>query len=101
MTQAAIMPDWMQARLAGTSEHVGEVEIAPDEVTPLALFLSLGTQWRHAHTGHVLGLDYGVVPAVAAMSDMTMTPALFRDLRLMEGAALAEFTAAASKGSRA
>lgn len=55
------------------------------------LFLRLGSQWRFHHTGVRLGLDYAVVPPVAAMLGIVMTPALFDDLRLMEGAALAAF----------
>jgi len=36
-----------------------------------------------------LGLEYSAVPSVATMMGITMTPSLFDDLRIMEGAALA------------
>jgi hypothetical protein len=89
MTQSAIMPEWMQARLAGTVQSPGEIEIAPDEVGAFTLFVSLDTQWRWcALSGHRLGLDYGVIPHAAAMQGTEMTPVLFRDLRVMERAAL-------------
>ena len=79
----------MQARLSGTQQAPGEVEIAPDEVQPFALFVALGTQWRWCGmSGRRLGLDYAAIPATAAMQGVTMHPALFHDLRVMEHAAL-------------
>lgn len=98
MTQAAIMPDWMQERLAGSASQPGEIALAPDEVEPVTLFLMLGSQWRHhAMSGLRLGLDYAAIPATAAMAGIAMTPALFADLRVMEGAALETF----AEGARA
>ena len=92
MTQAAILPAWMEQRLATESQAL---ELAPDEATPFSLFLSLATQWnRHAMTGVRLGLDYSVVPSVADMMGITMSPAMFLDLRIMESAALDEFAKA-------
>jgi hypothetical protein len=89
MTQSAQMPEWMAARLGGTQQAPGEVEIAPDEVQPFALFVALGTQWRWCGmTGQRLGLDYTAIPATATMQGVTMHPALFHDLRVMERAAL-------------
>lgn len=56
----------------------------------MQLFFTLASQWRvHAATGVRLGLEYAVVPATAAMLGLTMTPALFDDLRVMEAAAMA------------
>jgi hypothetical protein len=92
LTQAAIMPEWMEERMAAESR---ELELAPDEATPFSLFLSLGTQWaRHAMTGVRLGLDYSVIPSVAQMMGIALTPPMFLDLRIMEGAALDEFARA-------
>lgn len=57
----------------------------------VCLFLACQTQWRFQVAGaRVLwqGLDYPAVRAAAAMLDQVMTPALFDDLRVMEGAAL-------------
>ena len=71
------------------------MEIGPDELDAVRLFFTLGSQWRvHAATGVRLGLEYTAVPATAGMLGVTMTPALFDDLRVMEGAALAAFARA-------
>ena len=71
---------------------IGEPEIGPEEWDAVRLFFSLGTQWIvHPMTGVRLGLNYGVVPPTADMADIAMTPQLFDDLRVMEGAALAAF----------
>lgn len=75
----------IEARRRGAS---GTPEIGPDEVDAVSLFLRLGSQWRYAPTGGRLGLDYAAVPPTAAMLGMTVTPALFDDLRTMEHAAL-------------
>lgn len=92
MTQAALMPEWMKARLAGTEAAPGEVRIAPDEVAALGLFLSLGTQWRWCPlSGRRLGLDYAAIEPAARLQAIETNPRLFRDLRLMEQAALDAF----------
>lgn len=89
LTQAAILPDWMERRIADQSDTI---ELAPDEATAFSLFAALGTQWtRHAMTGLRLGIDYSVIPATAQMMDIVMTPGLLLDLRIMESAALDEF----------
>ncbi|HEU4958962.1 MAG TPA: DUF1799 domain-containing protein [Sphingomonas sp.] len=67
-------------------------EIGPDELDAVDLFHALASQWRmHPMAGVRLGIDYAAVPATAAMLGLTMTPELFADLRVMEGAALAAF----------
>lgn len=38
--------------------------------------------------GHATGLDYGVIPATAALMGITPSPTLFEDLRDMEQTAL-------------
>lgn len=92
MTQAAQMPEWMQQRLMGTLATPGEVHVAPDEVPVVGLFLSLSTQWRTCPiSGRRLGLDYAAIEPAARMQTTEMTPRLFRDLRLMEQAALDAF----------
>lgn len=71
---------------------VRKIEIAPDEVNVVALFLALHTQWRlHAITGAATGLIYEAVPPTASMSGIEMTPPLFADLQTMESAALKEW----------
>ena len=92
MTQGALMPDWMVQRLAGTTASPGEVQIAPDEVPTLGLFLSLATQWRWCPmSGRRLGLDYTAIEPAARMQAIAMNARLFHDLRLMEQAALDAF----------
>jgi len=66
-----------------------DIEVGPDEHDAVMLFLSMSTQWRsHPMTGHRLGLDYSAVGPTAQMLGITMTPALFADLREMEATAL-------------
>jgi pyrroloquinoline quinone (PQQ) biosynthesis protein C len=73
-------------------KKVRAIEIAPDEVDVVALFLALQTQWRlHAMTGAATGLIYEAVPPTASMSGIETTPQLFADLRTMESAALKEW----------
>lgn len=68
------------------------IEIAPDEVDVVALFLALRTQWRlHAMTGAATGLIYEALPHTASMSGIEMSPTLFADLQTMESAALKEW----------
>lgn len=84
------MPEWMQARLAGTAENPGEVEVAPDEADAVALFVAMGTQWhRHGMTGERLGLMYDAVEPTARLASIPIGPAMFGDLQIMEAAALA------------
>ncbi len=55
----------------------------------MALFVALETQWRwHPMIGLRTGIDYAAIGAVAAASAIAMTPALFNDLRTLEGAAM-------------
>ena len=70
-----------------------QIEIAPDEVDTVALFFALGTQWRWIAvpmSGAILrvGLDYAALAVTAVACGVTMTPAIFADIRVMEGAAL-------------
>lgn len=67
-------------------------EISPSEAEAVTLFFSLGSQWRfHPMAGVRLGLDYQAIAPTAAMLGITMTPDLFNDMRVMEGAAMAAF----------
>lgn len=87
------MPEWMKKRLAGTSDSPGEIDIAPDEVDALNLFLSLQTQWHcHAMTGTRLGLIYDAIEPTSRMAGIgAVSPLLFGDLQAMEAAALSAF----------
>lgn len=89
MTQAAELPEWLQKRLAGNTEAPGEVQVPPDEQATLALFLSLGTQWRWCPvSGQRLGIDYTAIAPTASLQGTELTPLVFHDLRQMEAAAL-------------
>jgi hypothetical protein len=70
-------------------EQPGHIEIAPDEVDAFMLFSSVQTQWNwHPVAGLRTGLNYGALAPAAAMLGVTMSSALFLDVRHMEGAAL-------------
>jgi hypothetical protein len=64
-------------------------EIGPEEIHVVTLFLNLSTQWHRAGVAAVrTGIDYGVVPAVAGMLNMTIDADRLSDLRTMEHEAL-------------
>lgn len=89
MTAQTIMPKWMSERFDRAADPI---DLGEDEGASFALFLALDTQWHHhAMTGVRLGIDYSQVQPTAGMLDIDMTARRFLDLRLMEGAALAEF----------
>lgn len=72
------------------------VEIAQDDEDVVALFFTLGTQWRtHAMSGMRTGIDYAAIPSTAALMGIPMTPAMMIDLRAMEMAAIEIFAKAA------
>ena len=59
------------------------------------LFMAMTTQWRRmvipmSSIMLLEGMIYEALERVASMIGVTMTPALFADLRLMEGAAMVE-----------
>lgn len=86
LTAASVLPDW--ARSSGTAE--APAEIWPDMVDAVALFVALGTQWNwHPVAGVRLGIRYEAVAPAAAAMELTLTPAIFNDLRLMEAEAIA------------
>lgn len=78
------------ARLEAEAGRGGDAfEIWRKNGKTLRLFLALGTQWRRAgQLGRRIGLDYAVIPAVAALEGIAVTPARWLDLRRMESAAL-------------
>lgn len=89
MSQTANVPEWLQKRLSDNSDAPGEVQVPPDEQATLALFLSLGTQWRWCPvTGRRVGLDYAAITPTASLQGTEITPMVFHDLRQMETAAL-------------
>jgi hypothetical protein len=55
----------------------------------VALFAALGTQWNwHPVAGVRLGIRYEAVAPTAAGMGLTLTPAMFTDLRIMEAEAM-------------
>ncbi|MEO5336869.1 MAG: DUF1799 domain-containing protein [Magnetospirillum sp. WYHS-4] len=63
----------------------------PDNWDALRVFLALGTQWRWIAGpmgARAAGLDYAAIPPTLVLMGMAATPALFAQLRAMEGAAL-------------
>ena len=67
------------------------VEVWPDNMPSVEIFVDLMTQWRRAGmTGVRSGLDYAVLPAVFAIRGIPkkQQPALFDDIRVMEVAVL-------------
>lgn len=65
------------------------VEVWPDNVDAINVFISMATQWRPSFGG-VIGLDYAALPAVLDLLEVTKKKraAVFEDLRVMEDAAL-------------
>lgn len=71
------------------------IEIAPDEKDSFMLFMAMTTQWRRMivpMTGISLleGMIYDALRPVAEMIGVTITPAIFTDMRIMEAAAIGE-----------
>lgn len=67
------------------------VQLWPENVRPVEIFIGLRTQWRIAHCGRT-GLDYGVIPTTLRMMGIHRKewPALFEALQVLEDAALDE-----------
>lgn len=71
------------------NEAKSVIEVAPDEEEAVALFTALDTQWRfHPLAGVRTGLDYAAIGPTASMLGLTLSPGLFTDIRIMEGAAM-------------
>lgn len=60
-----------------------EFGIWPENLETVQLFIDVQTQWRTTGSG-VIGLDYGVVLALASLNGATDPLALLRDLQVME-----------------
>ena len=63
------------------------VAVWPDNWPVLDVFVKCNTQWRTGFNG-AYGLDYSVLPWLFEMCEVTDHKRAFRDIRLMEGAAL-------------
>lgn len=60
-----------------------DFDVWPENHDALQTFLDCQTQWRTIGSG-VIGLDYGVVLALASLNGATDPLALLRDLQVME-----------------
>ncbi len=58
----------------------------------VTLFFSLGTQWRTAPTGGLLGLEYQAIRPLAENLEIEWRPSIMMDLRMMEDEALQVFS---------
>ena len=67
----------------------GEVDIWPDNILAVRVFLAMSTQWRMGLAG-ATGLDYGALPAVMRLSQVPPGERqnVFNDIRVLEDAAL-------------
>lgn len=68
------------------------VPIWPDMKDAVGLFFALSTQWKWVGAGMAgafrSGIDYNSIAPAALGLGLTMTPALFNDIRTLELAAL-------------
>lgn len=65
------------------------MEIWPDNIQSVNVFVAMSTQWRSGMAG-ATGLDYGVLPAVLRLTAVPRAAwsEVFESLRVMEDAAL-------------
>jgi hypothetical protein len=70
------------------------IEVWPDNLPAVNLFIAMGTQWRVGMSG-VTGLDYNALPAVMRMTGVKSSDMaeVFNDLRVLEDAALEKMRA--------
>lgn len=82
--QFGIDPELILARI----QQPEELEIWPDNLDTLNLFLRLETQWQRTGMGTVTGLNYQSLEAVAKLTHGGLTLQLLDDIRAMELAAI-------------
>lgn len=75
----------------GEAENSQVVEVFPDNLKSVNLFISMCTQWRMGPMGPI-GLDYNVLPILWKLFGIKASErsAIFDDLRILEDSALAE-----------
>ena len=61
----------------------------PENEPAMQLWAKVHTQWRVGMS--LVGLDYPAVLATAAVFGITVTPALFRDVQMLEADTLQEY----------
>lgn len=74
-----------------TLEEAGgdPVEVWPDNIVPVNVFIAMGTQWRVSMNGPT-GLDYNALPGVMRLCGVPRAewPEVFESIRVLEDAAL-------------
>ena len=84
-------------------EASAKVDVWPDNLPALNVFIAMSTQWRRAGSaGQAVGLDYTALPEVWRR---TKTPSdqrdlVFDDLRVMEDAALEQMQRVTDQASK-
>jgi hypothetical protein len=65
------------------------VEVWPDNIPTISVFIAMSTQWRVGMAG-ATGLDYGALPAVMRLTGISAADRaeVFEGVRTMEDAAL-------------
>ncbi len=72
--------------------------VLPENWPAVDLFLACSSQWRFAgQAGVRTGLDYSAVRVVMSELRVKRSPQLFRDVQLMESAALSAWAARSPK----
>lgn len=77
--------------LSQKQKQNSEFAVRPENWPAVELFLCASTQWRLAANGAPYGLDYAGVELAARWANLSITPRLFADLRIMEEASIAKF----------
>ncbi|MFZ5530292.1 MAG: DUF1799 domain-containing protein [Pseudomonadota bacterium] len=78
-----------ERQLAGRpGEARTDFTIWPENSVSCDVFLACCTQWRTGPMGGCLGLDYPALECVMRMMQVEDIPKVFRDVRIMEAAAL-------------
>lgn len=73
--------------LTDAIEHADTIELWPENVEPISVFMRLQSQWRVGPAGP-LGLEYSCVESFLRLARVKRTPELFADIQAMETAAL-------------
>jgi hypothetical protein len=69
------------------AEEARTIQIWPDCLESVNVFIAMGTQWRVGNNG-ASGLDYNALPVVMEYCEVKDQKTVFHDLRVMEDAAL-------------
>ena len=77
--------------LATLPDDPDDFEVWPENESSLTMFLSCATQWDMHQSGRVQRMNYPALYSVMLMNGTTDMPTTFRDMQIMERAALEEF----------